>query len=60
MDVTVLERTDEFKRFVGPIQLSSNALQVLKDMDTEVFDQIMEKFTFTGDKEKRDQGWHSN
>jgi len=51
IQVTVLERTDEFKRFGGPIQLASNALQVLKDMDKEVFDQIMEKFTFTGDKE---------
>mmetsp|Transcript_96799 Transcript_96799/g.278496 ORF Transcript_96799/g.278496 Transcript_96799/m.278496 type:complete len:543 (+) Transcript_96799:93-1721(+) len=51
MDVTIFERTDEFKRFGGPIQLASNALQVLKEMDQEVFDQIMEKFTFTGDKE---------
>ncbi len=51
MQVTVLERTDEFKRFGGPIQLASNALQVLKDMDEEVFDQILEKFTYTGDKE---------
>ena len=51
MDVTVLERTDEFKRFGGPIQLASNALQVLREMDEEVFDQIMEKFTFTGNKE---------
>lgn len=51
MDVTIVERTDEFKRFGGPIQLASNALQVLKEMDEEVFDQIMEKFTFTGDKE---------
>ncbi|CAJ1960098.1 unnamed protein product [Cylindrotheca closterium] len=51
IDVTVLERTDAFKRFGGPIQLASNALEVLKEMDVEVFDQIMEKFTFTGDKE---------
>ncbi|KAG7366110.1 zeaxanthin epoxidase [Nitzschia inconspicua] len=50
MEVVVLERTDEFKRFGGPIQLASNALQVLKEMDAEVFDQILEKFTFTGDK----------
>ncbi|KAG7352007.1 FAD-dependent oxidoreductase [Nitzschia inconspicua] len=50
MEVVVLERTDEFKRFGGPIQLASNALQVLKEMDAGVFDQIMEKFTFTGDK----------
>ncbi|KAL3944650.1 MAG: hypothetical protein SGBAC_001257 [Bacillariaceae sp.] len=51
VDVTVLERTDEFKRFGGPIQLASNALEVVKEMDREVFDQIMEKFTYTGDKE---------
>jgi pyruvate/2-oxoglutarate dehydrogenase complex dihydrolipoamide dehydrogenase (E3) component len=50
MEVVVLERTDEFKRFGGPIQLASNALQVLKEMDEEVFDQIMDKFTFTGNK----------
>lgn len=50
MDVTVLERTDEFKRFGGPIQLASNALQVLKEMDEPIFDEIMEKFTYTGDK----------
>jgi len=50
MDVKVLERTDSFKRFGGPIQLASNALQVLKVMDNDAFEQIMEKFTFTGDK----------
>jgi zeaxanthin epoxidase len=48
--VTVLERTDEFKRFGGPIQLASNALQILKEMDKPVFERVMEKFTFTGDK----------
>ena len=46
----VLERTDEFKRFGGPIQLASNALQVLQEMDGPVYEQIMDKFTFTGDK----------
>lgn len=50
MKVTVLERTDEFKRFGGPIQLASNALQVVKEMDEKVYNQIMDKFTFTGDK----------
>lgn len=50
MKVTVLERTDQFKRFGGPIQLASNALEVLKDMDEKVYNEIMEKFTFTGDK----------
>jgi zeaxanthin epoxidase len=50
MDVTVLERTESFKRFGGPIQLASNALQVLKEMDEDVFDQIIGKFSYTGDK----------
>jgi zeaxanthin epoxidase len=51
MDVTVLEQTSEFKRFGGPIQLASNAMEILKHMDKPVFDKVMEKFTFTGDKE---------
>ena len=49
-NVQVLERTDQFKRFGGPIQLASNALQVLKEMDQVVFNSILLKFTFTGDK----------
>ena len=48
MDVIVLERTDKFKRFGGPIQLASNALEILKEMDIDVYNQIMKKFTFTG------------
>ena len=48
--MTVLERTDKFKRFGGPIQLASNALQVIKEMDEDVFEKIMEKFVTTGDK----------
>lgn len=51
IEVVVLERTDEFKRFGGPIQLASNALKVLDEMDANVYKQIMKKFTFTGDKE---------
>eukprot|EP00565_Helicotheca_tamesis_P006187 CAMPEP_0185723902 /NCGR_PEP_ID=MMETSP1171-20130828/579_1 /TAXON_ID=374046 /ORGANISM="Helicotheca tamensis, Strain CCMP826" /LENGTH=558 /DNA_ID=CAMNT_0028391671 /DNA_START=107 /DNA_END=1783 /DNA_ORIENTATION=- len=49
--VTVLERTDEFKRFGGPIQLASNALKIINEMDSDVFTKIMDKFTFTGDKQ---------
>ena len=48
--VTVLEQTSEFKRFGGPIQLASNAMQILKEMDSKVYEQISEKFTVTGDK----------
>jgi zeaxanthin epoxidase len=51
MEVIVIEKTEEFKRFGGPIQLASNALQIMKEMDEEIFDQVMAKFTFTGDKE---------
>lgn len=51
VQVQVLERTSEFKRFGGPIQLASNALQILKTLDEEVYNQIKAKFTVTGDKE---------
>lgn len=48
--VTIVEQTGQFKRFGGPIQLASNALQIVKEMDEELYDKVMEKFTFTGDK----------
>lgn len=48
--VTVLERTSSFKRFGGPIQLASNALAVLRDFDPHTYTQVLDKFTFTGDK----------
>jgi len=51
MKVSVLERTNKFKRFGGPIQLASNALEIIKEMDNDVFHSIMGRFTFTGDKE---------
>eukprot|EP00594_Rhizosolenia_setigera_P012314 CAMPEP_0178958318 /NCGR_PEP_ID=MMETSP0789-20121207/11544_1 /TAXON_ID=3005 /ORGANISM="Rhizosolenia setigera, Strain CCMP 1694" /LENGTH=581 /DNA_ID=CAMNT_0020640947 /DNA_START=105 /DNA_END=1850 /DNA_ORIENTATION=+ len=47
-DVTVYEKTAAFARFGGPIQFASNALSVLKEIDDELFDRVMEKFTFTG------------
>ena len=49
--VTVLEQTAEFKRFGGPIQLASNALQILNEIDPSVYEKVQEKFTVTGDKE---------
>jgi zeaxanthin epoxidase len=51
MHVTLLEKTQAFKRFGGPIQLASNALAVLNEMDSECYKKVMEKFTYTGDKE---------
>lgn len=50
VSVTVIERAKKFKRFGGPIQLASNALQILKEMDPAMFDEIMDRFTFTGNK----------
>jgi len=50
ISVKVIERTSEFKRFGGPIQLASNALQIMQTMDEKVFNEVMSKFTFTGDK----------
>lgn len=47
-DVTVFERTAAFARFGGPIQFASNALSVLKEIDENLFERVMEKFTFTG------------
>lgn len=47
-DVTVYEKTAAFARFGGPIQFASNALSVLKEIDDELFDRVMNKFTFTG------------
>jgi zeaxanthin epoxidase len=51
MEVIILEKTESFRRFGGPIQLASNALQIMKEMDEHMFDQVMDKFTYTGDKE---------
>lgn len=31
--------------------MASNALEILKEMDETVHDEVMEKFTFTGDEE---------
>jgi len=48
MQVTVLEKTGKFARFGGPIQLASNALATIKGIDEDLFNKIMQKFTFTG------------
>lgn len=51
ISLSVIEKTSAFKRFGGPIQLASNALQVLAEMDPQVYESIASKFTNTGDKE---------
>ena len=47
---TVLERTTEFKRFGGPIQLASNAMQNFKAMDRDTYDKIESLATWTGNR----------
>lgn len=47
-DVTIYEKTGQFLRFGGPIQLASNALSCINAISPSLFDQVMERFTFTG------------
>lgn len=47
-DVTIYEKSAQFSRFGGPIQLASNALSCVKAIDPSLFDLIMGRFTFTG------------
>jgi len=46
--VTVLERTDAFKRFGGPIQLASNAMAAFRELDAALYRDIEARFTWTG------------
>jgi len=48
VDVQVLEKTSEFRRFGGPIQLASNAMELMKTIDEGMFADIVDKFTWTG------------
>ena len=48
VDVQLIEKTSAFKRFGGPIQLASNAMQLYKELDANLYDQIESKFTWTG------------
>ena len=48
ISVSVIEKTSAFKRFGGPIQLASNAMQILKEMDAGIYDEIESRFTWTG------------
>lgn len=47
---TVLERTGEFKKFGGPIQLASNAMQAIRDIDEELYKEIEARATWTGNR----------
>ena len=43
-DVTVFEKSKQFSRFGGPIQLASNALSCINALSPELFEQIMVLF----------------
>jgi len=47
---TVLERTKEFKKFGGPIQLASNAMQAFRSIDAELYSEIEARATWTGNR----------
>lgn len=48
IEATVYEKTAEYARFGGPIQLASNALSTLKAIDEKAFERLSQKFTYTG------------
>merc|ERR1719331_1942100 len=50
VEYTVLERTSEFRKFGGPIQLASNAMQALKSLDAELYSEIEARATWTGNR----------
>lgn len=50
VEVTMLEQAAKFGKFGGPIQLASNALSTIKQIDEELFYDLMSKFTFTGNR----------
>jgi len=48
LKVSMLEQATQFARFGGPIQLASNALSTIRKIDEDLFNALMERFTFTG------------
>jgi zeaxanthin epoxidase len=47
---TVLERTQEFRKFGGPIQLASNAMETIRTIDKELYGEIEARATWTGNR----------
>ncbi len=50
VDYTVIEKTSEFKRFGGPIQLASNAMRSFRELDAQLYDEIEAHATWTGNR----------
>jgi len=47
---TVLEKYSGDKKFGGPIQLASNAMQAFRDIDADLFSEIEQRATWTGNR----------
>ena len=47
---TILERTKEFRKFGGPIQLASNAMQGFRSIDADLYNEIEHYATWTGNR----------
>ena len=47
---TILERTKEFKKFGGPIQLASNAMEGIRSIDQTLYDEVEARATWTGNR----------
>jgi len=43
-------RTSEFRKFGGPIQLASNAMESIRHMDAELYSEIEARATWTGNR----------
>ena len=43
-------RTKEFRKFGGPIQLASNAMESLRSLDGELYSEIEGRATWTGNR----------
>jgi len=49
-DVQIFEKTKQYRPFGGPIQIASNALECLRRIDEDVYQEILESATVIGDR----------
>jgi len=49
-DVSVFEKTREYRSFGGPIQIASNGLEAVRRIDKTVYERVLEEATVLGDR----------
>jgi len=49
-DVSIFEKTTEYRSFGGPIQIASNGLEAVRRIDKRVYERILEEATCLGDR----------